>query len=122
MQKESDIPPIFTKVIGVILVLGFGFMVFSHFNKKHKFQDDNIEKAIITGVITDFNAGARNAPDFDFEFEVDGKRYEGSYTIVTALRQKSTKELRQYIGKKYRVWYVVEDPTDNKLLLDRPVE
>jgi len=122
MQKESDIPPVFGKVLGILLLLILSYFIYRHYDIKNHFQSNDVEKAIITGVITDFNAGARNAPDFRYEFEVDGKKYDGMYMIVSKLGQKSSKELRKYIGKKYKVWYVVEDPTYNKLLLDKPVE
>jgi len=82
-----------------------------------------VEKAIITGVITESNTGARTPPSFKFVFIVEGKKYEGRHSIVTKLGQKSSKELLQYVGRKYKVCYVVEDPGKfNKLLIDRSVE
>jgi len=121
-NRKDDLPPIVGKVVGVILILGLLFMIYDHFNVKHKFENDSVKKAIAVGVIMDLNPGASNAPNFEYEFEVNGKKYEGRYLIVTKLGQKSSKELRQYIGKKYKVCYVVEDTTYNKLLLDKPVE
>ena len=35
--------------------------------------------------------------------------------------KKSGDELRKYIGRKFKVWYVVEDPSFNQLLLDQPI-
>ena len=122
MNKESDIPPIFTKIVLAILILGLLFMIISHFYTKHKFESDDIKKSITVGEIVKFRAGAKTTPSFNYEFSVDEKIYSGSYMIVTDLRQKSGKELRKYVGKKYKVWYVVEDPTYSKLLFDRPVE
>lgn len=122
MDKKQDIPPIFGKIVLAILVLGLLFMVISHFNIKHKFESDDIKKSITVGEIVKFRAGAKTAPSFNYEFSVGEKVYSGSYIIVTELGQKSGKELREYVGKKYKVWYVVDDPTYSKLLFDRAVE
>ena len=38
-------------------------------------------------LIIEFNGGSKNAPDFEFEFEVEGEKYEGRHLIVTKLGQ-----------------------------------
>ena len=108
-------------IMGTFLLLTLGYMVYDHFNVKHKFESDQVEKSFAIGVIVEFSFGARTAPYFEFEFKVDGKDYESRHSIVTKLGQKSGDELRKYISKKYQVWYVVDDPTYNKLLLDNPI-
>jgi len=122
MKEEiNEISPNLGRAIVGVLFLLLLYFIYRHYDIQHQFQSDDVEKSIITGVIIDFNPGAKNAPNFEYEFIVDGEKYEGRHLIVTILGQKSTKELRKYIGKKYKVWYVVEDPTYNKLLLDKPV-
>tara|TARA_B100000809_G_C14753978_1_gene393226 strand:+ start:207 stop:566 length:360 start_codon:yes stop_codon:yes gene_type:complete len=110
-----------TKLLIALAVLTLSYMTYDHFNVKHKFESDQVEKSKTTGLIIEFNGGSKNAPDFEFEFEVEGEKYEGRHLIVTKLGTKTGSELREYIGRKYQVWYVVDDPTYNKLLLDKPV-
>lgn len=109
-------------------IFGGGFIVFliyatiSHFVIKEKFENPNIKKEETVGVIVQFRAGAKTAPSFNYEFSVNDKIYDGSYLIVTKLGQKSGDELREYIGKKYKVLYIVDDPTYSKLLMNKPVK
>ncbi len=110
-----------TKGLIVITVLVLSFMIYDHFNVKHKFESNKVEKSIATGIIIEFNGGSKNAPDFEYKFKVEGEKYKGRYLIVSKLGQKSGNELRKYIGKKYKVWYVKDDPSYNKLLLDKPI-
>ncbi len=110
-----------SKILFAFLLLMLGYMIYDHFNVKHKFESDQVEKSIAIGVIVEFSFGARTAPYFEFEFKVGDKNYESRYSIVTKLRQKSGDELRKYIGKEYQVWYVVDDPTYNRLLLNKPI-
>ncbi len=111
-----------TKILLGVFALAIAYVVFTHFNIKHKFESDEVKKAITTGVIVEFNRGGKNAPDFQYKFKVDGIVYESRHDIVTKLSHKSGNELRKYIGKKYQVWYVVEDPSYNRLLLDKPIK
>lgn len=85
------------------------------------FGSSEVSKSFGVAVITDFNGGARNAPSFRYSFQAEGEWYTGRHSIVTELRQKSGDELRKYIGRKFKVWYVVEDPSFNQLLLDQPI-
>lgn len=89
---------------------------------KEKFENPNILKKETVGVIVEFKPGARTASSFNYDFSVENKSYDGTYSIVNKLRQKPVSELKKYVGKKYMVWYVVDDPTYNKLLLNKPVE
>ncbi len=113
------------KIIGIvaltIIILFMTYALINHYTIKEKFENSNILKKETTGVIVRFRAGAKSAPSFNYEFTVDGEVYDGSYMIVTELRQKSGKELKEYVGKKYKILYVVDDPTYSKLLFNKPV-
>ena len=108
-------------ITGACFLLAFGYMIYDHFNVKHKFESDQVKKSIAIGVIVEFSFAARSAPYFEYEFKVGDKDYESRHLIVTKLGQKSGDELRKYIGKEYQVWYVVDDPTYNRLLLNKPI-
>jgi len=108
-------------ITGACFLLLLGYLIYYYSNIKHKFESDQVEKSIAIGVIVEYNAGARNAPDFEYEFKVGDNDYESRHLIVTKLGQKSGDELRKYIGKEYQVWYVVDDPTYNRLLLNKPI-
>lgn len=110
-----------------LAIFGGGFIVFliyaiiSHFVIQEKFDNPEIIKQETIGIIVGFRGGAKTAPSFNYEFSVNDKVYDGSYLIVTKLRQKSNKELETYVGKKYKVLYVQEDPTYSKLLMHKPI-
>lgn len=113
------------KIAGIVLGGGFLLVVIygtiNSFITRNKFDSDSIEKKITNGSIIEYNSGAKSPPDFEYEFYVNGQQFIGRYLIVTKLRQKSSIELKKYIGRKYKVLYVVDDPNYSKLLFEQPV-
>lgn len=122
MEESPKTKRIFGIIIFGIIISFLVYATISHFVIKEKFENADIKKDETIGVITEFQAGAKTAPSFNYEFTVNGEVFDGSYLIVTKLRQKTGDELRQYIGKKYMVLYVVDDPYYSRLLIDKPVK
>ncbi len=125
MITDSDSPRTLKLIAIVTSGIIISFLIFatiSHFIRKEKFENPDILKKETIGVITEFQAGASTAPSFNYEFTVDGEVYDGSYLIVTILGQKTGDELREYVGKKYKILYVVDDPKYSNLLMDKSIE
>jgi hypothetical protein len=75
-----------------------------------------------TAVIIEFARGARVAPWFDYEFSVDGQRYESSYSIANKLSMENNTVLRAYIGRRFLVRFNINDPNSlHRLMLECPV-
>ena len=121
MKKKKDNPRI--TILLIVIMLGFlAWGIINHFNRKEKFENPAIEKRKTRAEIIDYSNGSKACPYFIYQFFVDEKEYEARHSICDELRAKSGDELRKYIGKKYKVLYVVDDPDYSKLLLNEPVK
>lgn len=108
-------------VVIISLITGFGlYMYFG--NKISKEYLYNKEQSYGIAEIILFKRGAKVAPWFVYEFELDGVKYEGDYDMTgDTLRGYSNEFLRQYIGRKYLVRYSVEKPKYSELYIDKPI-
>lgn len=79
------------------------------------------ETKFTIGTISDVNYGSRVSPWFDFSYQVEGVEYSGIWRMNTKFVQMSHDQHKDYIGLKYKVKYVVEEPNIGRLQIKDPI-
>ena len=93
-------------------------LAISYYNQ-YRIENEPLKYAI--GEIKDYKVVGSVSPSFKYDFFLNGKKFEGDFWIVDKLGRESHDSLRKYIGKKYFVKYIIDDPQINKLMLDHPI-
>jgi len=107
-------------MIPVYLILIF--ITYDWTTRKYLFSNNDIKKNIAIAEIIKVEPGARTAPTFEYFLIVNQKRYNGSNWVTDKIRELGISRIKKrYIGKKFLVRFVVENPNYSELLINKPV-
>jgi len=105
-------------ILNSILIIGifiFVYYTFSLITERRELLSKNYNFAI--GKVTSFEVGAKVSPWLAYEFEVNSKRYYGTYSID----YNKIKNPNTYVNKYFLVKYSTVKPKYNEINLNSPI-
>ncbi|MCH4824642.1 hypothetical protein ML462_15820 [Gramella lutea] len=111
-----------------IIVIGFFVVwaVYGTIKRSYYFENDSIKKSYSVGEIYMVELGPKQPPLFKYHFTFNNKKFEGGEWFNKEMENKYPKDIsllrKKIIGKKFLVYFVLENPKQNKLLWDKPLE
>ncbi|MBJ98883.1 MAG: hypothetical protein CMC87_13125 [Flavobacteriaceae bacterium] len=71
--------------------------------------------------ILDYEYIGKSPDNFIYRFQFKGNSYESSHMIISNIGKLSVDERRDYIGKRFYVKFIEQDPDHSKLLINYEV-
>jgi hypothetical protein len=112
-KKEKNI----SITIFILIILYFIFLFNKAVQNESKLSTPNLYNST-EGIITEVFYGYRIAPKFYYTFNIDEGVYSGNISVPKKLRNSSKSDLLEYVGKKYQVNYLKDNPRINEMIFE----
>ena len=98
----------------------FAFAVYiavNLYNTDKKWSNPQFKKKYSIAIVTDYINRVRTAPWYVYEFKVNGEVYESRHLTGSEINKLSYEKRKKFIGHKWIVKYIEDDPSYSELLM-----